>query len=45
LTVLGVRPALGRDFRSEDDVPNAARVVIISDGLWKRRFGGAATST
>ena len=42
LTVLGVRPALGRDFRSEDDVPNAARVVIISDGLWKRRFGGAA---
>jgi len=42
LTVLGVRPALGRDFGSEDDVPNAARVVIISDGLWKRRFGGAA---
>jgi putative ABC transport system permease protein len=42
LTVLGIRPALGRDFRSEDDVPNAARVVIISDGLWKRRFGGAA---
>ena len=26
---------------AEDDVPNAARVVIISDGLWKRRFGGA----
>ena len=42
LTVLGVTPVLGRDFRSEDDVPNAARVVIISDGLWKRRFGGAA---
>jgi putative ABC transport system permease protein len=42
LTVLGVRPALGRDFRNEDDVPNAARVVIISDGLWQRRFGGRA---
>ena len=42
LTVLGVRPALGRDFRNDDDVPNAARVVIMSDGLWKRRFGGAA---
>ncbi len=42
LTVLGVRPARGRNFRAEDDVPNAARVVIISEELWKRRFGGAA---
>ena len=39
-SVLGVAPALGRDFRAEDDVPNAPRVVIISDGLWQRRFGG-----
>ena len=38
-SVLGVRPALGRDFRWEDDVPNAPRVAIISDALWKRRFG------
>ncbi len=37
--VLGVRPAPGRDFRAEDDVPGAARVVIIGEGLWKRRFG------
>ena len=40
--VLGITPALGRDFRHEDGVPNAARVAIIGDGLWKRRFGGSA---
>ena len=39
-TVLGITPALGRTFRMEDDVPNAARVTILSDALWKRRFGG-----
>ena len=39
-SVLGVSPAIGRAFRIEDDVPNAARVAIIGDGLWKRRFGG-----
>jgi putative ABC transport system permease protein len=38
--VLGVRPILGRDFREDDDVPGAARTVIIGEGLWKRRFGG-----
>ena len=37
--VLGIAPALGRSFRPEDDVPNAARVAMISDALWKRRFG------
>ena len=42
LSVLGIVPALGRTFSSEDDVPNAPRVVIISDGLWRRRFGAAA---
>jgi putative ABC transport system permease protein len=39
-SLLGVTPALGRDFTTADDVPNAARVAIISDALWKRRFGG-----
>ena len=38
-SVLGVTPALGRDFSQADDVPNAARVVVIGDDLWKRRFG------
>ena len=38
-SVLGVRPALGRDFRSEDDFPGAPHVAILSHGLWLRRFG------
>ncbi|HXN53342.1 MAG TPA: ABC transporter permease [Candidatus Acidoferrum sp.] len=38
-SVLGVSPALGRDFRSEDNLPGSARVTILSHGLWARRFG------
>jgi putative ABC transport system permease protein len=37
--VLGVQPALGRTFVAEDDQPGTHTVAIISDGLWKRRFG------
>jgi putative ABC transport system permease protein len=37
---LGVQPALGRDFRAEEDVSGAPRVVIISHSLWRRRYGG-----
>jgi putative ABC transport system permease protein len=37
---LGVQPALGRDFRADEDVSGAQRVVIISNALWQRRFGG-----
>ncbi len=38
--VLGVPPAIGRDFTDDDDRPGAGRVVIISHGLWERKFGG-----
>lgn len=38
--VLGVRPALGRDFQPSDDVFNGPKVVILGNGLWRRRFGG-----
>jgi putative ABC transport system permease protein len=41
LSVLGVPPELGRDFRESDDVPHCKKVALISDGLWKRRFGGS----
>jgi putative ABC transport system permease protein len=39
--MLGMRPQIGRSFQeSEDQVPQRDRVVVLSDGLWKRRFGG-----
>ena len=40
---LGVPPALGRDFQPSDDVFNGPKVVILSHGLWQRRFGGDRT--
>jgi predicted permease len=40
--VLGVHPVLGRAFRPEEQEPGANGVVILSDGFWKRYFGGAS---
>lgn len=39
-SLLGLTPALGRAFQKEDDVPGAARVVMLSHGFWRRAFGG-----
>ena len=36
--VLGVQPAIGHAFTPQQDVPGAPRVVILSHGLWQRRF-------
>jgi putative ABC transport system permease protein len=41
LTLLGVRPELGRLVRKEDDVPGAPDRVILSHGYWHRAFGAA----
>ena len=37
--VLGISPALGRDFLPADDVLKGPKVVILSHGMWQRRFG------
>ncbi len=37
---LGAEPALGRSFTAADDQPSAPATVVLSWGLWKRRFGG-----
>jgi len=37
--LLGVRPALGRDFTDEEGLPENQGVAVISHGLWVRAFG------
>jgi putative ABC transport system permease protein len=38
--VLGVVPRLGREFRAEDDQPGAPIVVLLSERVWRARYGG-----
>ena len=40
--VIGLEPALGRLFTETNETPGSDRVVLLSYGLWQRRFGGAA---
>jgi putative ABC transport system permease protein len=41
--VLGLRLALGRWFDAAEDAPNQNDAVVLSDGLWRRRFGADAS--
>ena len=40
LSLLGIPPAKGRLFNAQDELENAGPVIIITDGLWRRKFGG-----
>src|SRR5213076_2142980 len=40
-TVLGAPPQLGRDFTEADDVPHGPKVALISDKMWRKRFGAS----
>lgn len=40
-TVVGVEPVLGRGFLPEEGAPGNSSAVILSHGLWQRRFGGS----
>ncbi len=37
-SLIGVQPALGRAFSHEECLPNGAKVAILSDSLWRRKF-------
>ena len=40
LSTLGIIPALGRSFTADEDGPDRPRVVLLSYGIWRARFGG-----
>ena len=40
LSVLKITPSIGRIFSADDNKPGAAKVAILSDRLWRRRYAG-----
>ncbi|MFN2541939.1 MAG: ABC transporter permease [Chthoniobacterales bacterium] len=43
LSVLGLKPRIGRDLTAAEDVDGAPPVVLISENLWRKHFGGSPT--
>jgi len=44
LQVMRIAPALGRDFSSQEERFGGPKAAIISDRLWRQRFGGSPTA-
>jgi predicted permease len=40
-SLLGVNPLAGREFRRDEDLVGASPVVLLGDGLWKRKFAAS----
>jgi predicted permease len=38
--MIGIQPMLGRQIRQEEDTPGGPRVVLLSHGVWQRRYAG-----
>ena len=38
---LGENPLMGRFFNSDEDRPGASPMIVLGEGFWKRKFGGA----
>ena len=43
LALLGIRPVIGREFHDDEDKPESARVAMISEALWSKRFQGSTS--
>jgi putative ABC transport system permease protein len=41
-STFGMRPLAGRVFRPDEDKPGSDRTVVLSEALWRRRFGGSS---
>jgi len=44
LDVLGIRPRLGRDFRPDEEGPQAPALAMVTDGFWRDRLGADPTA-
>jgi predicted permease len=44
LGILGVAPAVGRNFTRDDDMPGAPDRLMLAHGYWQRKFGGDTTA-
>jgi predicted permease len=41
LAFTGARPVIGRNFTTEEITPNGPHAILLSEGFWRRQFGGS----